>query len=191
MLIYGAICFKYNEELYKLKVLQQEREIVINDSVNFYKNNSIDGIVNSFNKIIWVTYDSEDIEKRRTYNQGHLLSEYIKCNDINRIRNLEIKQGKELSKTKKSYMDDMFDEDVDMSIFALNIPKIDLNFPKVNGELHLKIANNLEIDIDSLNYSIIFDINNDKLIIVNEGDKSIITRENVNEFVALKQELSI
>ncbi|NNU78180.1 hypothetical protein [Clostridium estertheticum] len=157
--------------------------------VNFYKKNSIDGINDSFNKIIWVTYDSEDVQKRRTYNRGHLISEYIEFNDINRIRDLEIKNKKQLSKTEKSYMDYILEEDVDMSIFALNIPKIDLNFQKVNGLLHLKIANNLELDIESLNYSVIFDIDNDELIISNEGDKYIITRENVNKFIVDKSDI--
>lgn len=187
MLKCGATCFKNNEVLYKIKVFEQDINIVINDAVNFYKNNAIDGMNGSFNKIIWFS-DESDYREKRIYNKGYLMLFYIEYNDINRVRDLELKDKKELSKTKKSYMDNLFDEDVDMSIYALNIPKIDLNFPKVNGELHLKIANNLELDINSLNYSVIFDIDNDELIISNEGVKSIITRENVNEFVALEQE---
>ena len=43
--------------------------------------------------------------------------------------------------------------------------------------------------MDSLNYSAIFDIDNDELIISNEGEKSIITRENINEFIVEKSDI--
>jgi len=188
MSIYGTIGFKYNEELYKIQVYDSEIDDFINSAVNSYKNNSIDGIKDSFNKIIWVNTESKDRGVGRTYNQGHLLSHYIECNDISVVRKAEIKCATDVSKTKKSFMDNMFEEDVDMSIFALNIPLIDLNFPKVNGELHLKIYNDLKLDIENLNYSVIFDIDRDELVISNEGDKSIINRANVNEFIVEKSD---
>lgn len=180
--IHGAICFKDNEKLYKIKVFNQDIDLAVSNVVNFYKDNSITELKNFFNKIIWVSDDKD----KEIYNKGHLMTKYINCNDIHKVRNAVTKMKKQLAKTDKSYMDRMFEEDVDMSIFEFNPIELNLNFPKVNGELYLKIYNDLELDIDSINYSILFNMDTDELAISNEGNMSEINRENLNEFIEKK-----